>query len=160
MLPSRKYAKGITNIKKDPYVSYIPIKITQYTIPEAEAFNLLGERNSNPKKKQNFVNPVTHIKSRVTFTIMTDDVKLPVHNLPVELVNHLKIIHGSTFLPIINCDFLQTRHRDLVKIMPQNNTVNITLQYSPISIGKLRLLLHVEATMQNLKNSWIFLIKM
>lgn len=35
--------------------------------------------------------------------------------------------------------------------MPQNNTVNITLQYSPISIGKLRLLLHVEATMQNLK---------
>lgn len=35
--------------------------------------------------------------------------------------------------------------------MPHNNTVNITLQYSPISIGKLRLLLHVEATMQNLK---------
>lgn len=151
MLPSRKYAKSITNIQKDPYVSYIPIKMTQYTIPEAEAFNLLGERNSNPKKKQNFVNPVTHIKSRVTFTIMTDDVKLPVHNVPAELVNHLKIIQGRTFLPIINYDFLQTRHRDLVKIMPQNNTVNITLQYSPISIGKLRLLLHVEATMQNLK---------
>lgn len=35
--------------------------------------------------------------------------------------------------------------------MPQNNTVNITLQYSPISIGKLRLLLHVETSMQNLK---------
>lgn len=66
--------------------------MTQYTIPEAEAFNLLGERNSNPKKKQNFVNPVTHIKSRVTFTIMTDDVKLPVHNVPVELVDHLKYI--------------------------------------------------------------------
>lgn len=40
----------------------------------------------------------------------------------------------------------------MVKIIPQNDTVNITLQYSPVSLGKLRLLLHVEATMQSLKN--------
>lgn len=61
-------------------------------------------------------------------------------------------MHGRTFLPIVNCDFLQTRHHDLVRIVPQNNTANITLQYSPISLGKLRLLLHVKATMQSLKS--------
>lgn len=148
---SKKYEKNI-NIQKDPYVSSITIKMTQYKVPEAEAFNLLSEKHSDLKKKQNLINPVTHIKSRVTFTIMTDDIKLPVHNVPIELVNHLKIIQGKTFLPIVNCDFLQTRHHDLMRVMPQNNTVNITLQYSPISISKLRLLLHVEATMQNLKN--------
>lgn len=65
---------------------------------------------------------------------------------------YFRIIQGKTFLPIVNCDFLQTRHHDLMRIVPQNNTINITLQYSPISISKLRLLLHVEATMQNLKN--------
>lgn len=35
--------------------------------------------------------------------------------------------------------------------MPQNDTINITFQYSPISIGKLRLLLHLEAAVKNLK---------
>nr|XP_034193199.1 uncharacterized protein LOC117610209 isoform X3 [Osmia lignaria]XP_034193200.1 uncharacterized protein LOC117610209 isoform X3 [Osmia lignaria] len=139
--------------QRDPYVSYTSIKMTQYMVPEAEVFNLLGEKESRVKKKKtNSMQPVTHLKSRVTFTIMTDDAKLPVNNVPMELVNHLKIIHGKTFLPIVKCDFLQTRHHDLVKIMPQNDTVNITLQYSPVSLGKLRLLLHVEATMQSLKN--------
>lgn len=36
--------------------------------------------------------------------------------------------------------------------MPQNNTLNITLQYYPISLGKLRLILLVKTAMQNLKN--------
>ncbi|XP_076168392.1 lipid scramblase CLPTM1L [Ptiloglossa arizonensis] len=150
---SKKYRKSIIDIQKDPYTSYAAIKLTQYIIPEAEAFNLLGNKDADTnKKKQQFVHPVTHITSRVTFGIMTDDVKLPVHNVPMELVHHLKIIHGSTFLPIINNDFLQTRHRDLMKVMPQNNTLNITLQYYPISLGKLRLILLVKTAMQNLKN--------
>ncbi|XP_017793089.1 PREDICTED: cleft lip and palate transmembrane protein 1-like protein [Habropoda laboriosa] len=150
---SKKYGKSVLDTQKDPYVSYTVIKMTQYTIPEAEAFNLLGKKSLDPKRKiQNLANPVTHIKSHVTFTVMTDDVNLPVLNVPMELVNHLKIIQGRTFLPIVNYDFLQTRYRDLVKIMPHNNTVNITLQYSPISLGKLRLLLHVEPIMQSLKD--------
>ncbi|CAK9828707.1 Lipid scramblase CLPTM1L [Anthophora retusa] len=148
---SKQNKKSIVNAQKDPYITYTAIRMTQYIIPEAEAFNLLGEKSLDPKEKiRNLENPVTHIKSRVTFTIMTDDVNLPVHNVPMELVNHLKIIQGRTFLPIVYHDFLQSRYRDLVKIMPRNNTVNITLEYSPISLGKLRLLLHMEDTMQNL----------
>ncbi|CAL7941054.1 unnamed protein product [Xylocopa violacea] len=150
---SKKYGKDVINTPKESYQSSIAIKMTQYEVPEAETFNLLGDKSSNSKKnKQSLVNPVTHIKSRVTFTIMTDDVKLPADNVPVELANHLRVIQGNTFLPIVTCDFLQTRHRDLVKVMPQNTTMNVTLQYSPISIENLRLLLLVEATMQNLKN--------
>ncbi|XP_043262875.1 cleft lip and palate transmembrane protein 1-like protein [Colletes gigas] len=151
----REDNKSIVDIQKDPYASYTAIKLTRHVIPEAEAFNLLSDKDEDTKKKkkkENFVHPVTHIRPRVTFTIMTDDVKLPVHNVPMELVNHLKIMHGRTFLPIVNDDFLQIRHHDLVKVMPQNNTINITLQYSPISYGRLRLMLHVEATMQSLKN--------
>lgn len=30
--------------------------------------------------------------------------------------------------------------------------MNITIVYSPISLGKLRLILHVQAAMENLKN--------
>lgn len=57
-----------------------------------------------------------------------------------------------TFLPIVNCDFLQTRHRDLKQITLQNYTMNVAVEYSPVSLGKLRLVLHVQATMENLKN--------
>lgn len=39
-----------------------------------------------------------------------------------------------------------------MEIMPHNNTINVTLRYSPISIGKLRLLLHVEVTLPKLKS--------
>lgn len=55
-------------------------------------------------------------------------------------------------MPIVNCDILQTRHRDLKRITPQNSTMNVTVEYSPVSLGKLRLVLHVQATMENLKN--------
>lgn len=71
--------------------------MTQYKVPEAEAFNLLSEKHSELKKKQNLISPVTHIKSRVTFTIMTDDIKLPIHNVPIELVNHLKYVNINNF---------------------------------------------------------------
>ncbi|KZC06952.1 PREDICTED: cleft lip and palate transmembrane protein 1-like protein [Dufourea novaeangliae] len=149
---SNKHRESIMDVEKDPYISYTAIEMTQYVIPKAEAINLLGEKDSNAKKKkETFLHPVTHIKSRITFTIMTDDIKLPVHNVPAELIHHLKIVQGRTFLPIVKNDFLQTRHSDLVRLMPHNNTVNMTLQYSPISLGKLRMLLHVEGSMQTMK---------
>lgn len=66
--------------------------MTQYIVPEAEAFKLLGENNRDAKKvnSQIVVRPVSHMKSRVTFTIMTDNVMLPIYDMPVELVNHIK----------------------------------------------------------------------
>lgn len=77
-------------------MSYATIKMTQYTVPAAEAFNLLGEKDRDTKrKKEKVVRPVTHIKSRVTFTLMTDDVQLPVHNVPMELISHLKYVNNS-----------------------------------------------------------------
>ena len=122
-------------------------------VPEAEAFKLLGKKNSSFQKANEIaVRLVSHIKSRVTFTIMTDNIMLPVYSMPTELMNHIKIIGKQTFLPIVNYDFLQTRHRDLQRITLQNDTMNVTIEYSPVSLGKLRLVLHVQATMENLKN--------
>ncbi|XP_003707777.2 lipid scramblase CLPTM1L [Megachile rotundata] len=150
---SKTFGKNIMDARKDSYVSYTSIKMTEYMVPEAETFSLLGEKKSDTRKeKKILMQPVTFVRSHATFTIMTDDIKLPVTNVPMELVNHLKIIHGRTFLPIVKCDFLQSRHRDLVRIMPQNDTINITLHYSPISLGKLRLMLQVETTMLSIKN--------
>lgn len=74
-------------------MSYIVIKMTQYTIPKAETFNLLGEKNKALRRKQSLIDPIAHIKSHVTFTIMTNDISLPMHNIPMELINQLKYVN-------------------------------------------------------------------
>ncbi|KAI4477296.1 hypothetical protein M0804_012886 [Polistes exclamans] len=147
-----KQVKSFKELQKDLLMAYTTIKLTQYSVPEAEVFNLLGERDVSERTKKKYVHPVTHIKSKVTFTIMTEDIKFPTDGVPMELIHDLRIINGNKFLPIINYDFLQTRHRDLLQISPQNKTVNVFLMYTPITLGKLRLILHVEAAMQSLKN--------
>ncbi|XP_024872551.1 cleft lip and palate transmembrane protein 1-like protein [Temnothorax curvispinosus] len=154
--PSVKRSRTFVDLQKDIFTSYTAIKMTQYVVPEAEAFKLLGDKSHGHGTKkvtsQIIVRPVSHVKSRVTFTIMTDNVMLPIYGMPAELVNHIKIIGKRTFLPIVTCDFLQTRHRDLKRITPQNYTTNVAVEYSPVSLGKLRLVLHVQATMENLRN--------
>ncbi|EZA62575.1 hypothetical protein DMN91_005507 [Ooceraea biroi] len=150
---STKQDKSFVGLLNDMFTSYATIKMSQYIVPEAETFKLLGEKDFTVKKpKENVVHPVSHIKSRVTFTIMTDNVMLPAYSMPAELMDHIKIIGKQTFLPIVACDFLQTRHRDLQRITMQNNTMNVTVEYSPVTLGKLRLVLHVQAAMENLKN--------
>lgn len=152
--PSVKQDRTFVDLQKDLFTSYTTIKMTQYIVPEAEAFKLLGDKNDEEEEanSQFITRPVSHIKSRVTFTIMTDNVLLPIYDIPAEFVNRIKIIGKRTFLPIVNCDFLRTRHRDLKRITPENNTINVTVEYSPVSLGKLRLMLHAQATMESLKN--------
>lgn len=85
-------------ILQDIFTSYTTIKMTQYTVPEAEAFKLLSEKSPTTKKtKEIAVRPVSHIKSRVTFTIMTDNIMLPVYSIPAELMNHIKYIYMNFY---------------------------------------------------------------
>lgn len=66
------------------------IELTQYSVPEAKVFNLLGEQDVTVRKKEKYVHPITHIKSKVTFTIMTEDIGFPKDSVPVELINDLR----------------------------------------------------------------------
>lgn len=63
----------------------------------------------------------------------------------------IRVTRDGTFLPIIKYDFLQTRHNDLVRITRDNETMDARIIYTPVSLGKLRLVLHVEAAMQGFK---------
>ena len=74
-------------------VTYTMVPFTVHQIPEAETFNLLGEGKTDEKEKKNdakdkSVNrekPVTHLRSKITFSIMTDDVEMPIKEIPGEL---------------------------------------------------------------------------
>ncbi|XP_008204227.1 cleft lip and palate transmembrane protein 1-like protein [Nasonia vitripennis] len=131
------------------------VRFNEFVVPQAETFNLLGDDENyggkKQKKKSTMHQPVSHIKSRLTFTIMTDDIKLPINDFPIELSNTAKITQDRKFLPLVHYNFLYTRFKDLVKITQKMHSTNVTVQYTPISIGKLRLILHLQAAMQNFK---------
>ncbi|XP_029168728.1 cleft lip and palate transmembrane protein 1-like protein [Nylanderia fulva] len=150
---SVKQHRSFSDLQKDIFTSYTTIKMTRYRVPEADAFKLLGKKDFNVRKTNEIaVRLVSHIKSRVTFTIMTDNIMLPVYDIPIELMNHIKIIGKQTFLPIVNYDSLQMRHRNLQQITLHNDTMNITIEYSPVSLGKLRLMLQVQESIDSLQS--------
>ena len=61
-----------------PQTSYVLTRLTQFHIPEAETFNLLGAEEGGEQEKPKVAvdrsRPVTHLRSRVILSVMTDQV--------------------------------------------------------------------------------------
>ncbi|XP_069672324.1 lipid scramblase CLPTM1L [Periplaneta americana] len=143
-------------LKQESMAVYTRIRLTQYHIPEASTFKLL-EGSSETKPNSNGVREqkqteqrVTHLKSRVTFNILTDDITLPSKDLPPEIARLLAVTSKMEFLPVVVYDFLNNRLRDLIHITNNHSSIDIMFLYSPISIGKLRLMLHVETALRSI----------
>ncbi len=81
----------------DPQATFSMVAFTQHHVPEAETFNLLGdskggkEEEEEAKKAQKREadrrgqKPVTHLRSKMTVSMMTDEVRMPVKEVPPEL---------------------------------------------------------------------------
>lgn len=69
---------------------YTRIKLTQFAVPKAETFNLLGENNKNPSIKKNRGKTISHLRSKVTFIIVTDTNELPNNKVPFEIRNSIR----------------------------------------------------------------------
>ncbi|KAG0722035.1 Cleft lip and palate transmembrane protein 1-like protein [Chionoecetes opilio] len=121
--------------------------LTEYQVPAASTFTLLGEDNTqaqkekeNKEQQQNKQHhtaqkAVTHFQSQVTFNILTDPVGLPRQDLPYDLGHALRLDSRGRYLPILHVDTLSARTRDLVEVTPDLTHTNLTLKYFPISTG-------------------------
>jgi hypothetical protein len=123
------------------------IALTKHHIPEAETFQLLGDEEessaskviSSTDNKQPRI-PVVHIRSKIKVSIMTEDIGLPRNELPPELYHLVRMANnGKNYLPLVFFDELSMRIRDLNKLNNTETPVNFTIDYSPISFGKVRL---------------------
>uniref|UniRef100_A0A6M2DY50 Lipid scramblase CLPTM1L n=1 Tax=Xenopsylla cheopis TaxID=163159 RepID=A0A6M2DY50_XENCH len=129
------------------------IKLTQYALPQAAYYNLFSEQpdeKDNIKNLQN-VKPVTHLKAKISFTMLVDDIEIIGEDIPFELTRLLRANSKREFLPIVKHDFLHNRLRDLIEVTPDIQKINFTVSYIPISIGRLRLLLHAESALLSMK---------
>ncbi|PSN48282.1 Cleft lip and palate transmembrane protein 1-like protein [Blattella germanica] len=158
--PKRKQESwDFWSLRQEGLAVYTRIKLTQYHVPEASTFKLLeggisglknDQKSQTKKPAQERLQKVTHLKSRVTFNILAEDISLPRQNMPPELIRLLSVTQQMEYLPIVQYDFLNNRLSDLIHITDNDTAVDISLIYNPISIGKLRLMLHVETALHSI----------
>ncbi|VBB29846.1 unnamed protein product [Acanthocheilonema viteae] len=127
------------------------VRITTYQIPQAETFRLITEAEEKRKRSKEASRsvdqlreegiPVTHFRSKLPLTIVAESPKFDLYALPGEIYQHMQFFHrdGQTYYwPIFYVDELSFLTKDLI-------------QYRPISIGKLRLLITAQASLDQLK---------
>lgn len=132
-----------------PHSSYTLTKLTQFAIPEAETFNLLSEETGDkPKVERDRSRPVTHLRSKLTLSLMTDQLSMSIRQVPGEIGQVMQLTKDRRqFLPILYVDELTMRLKDLVIVNSTDKESSITVAYRPISLGKLRLFLQFTSAL-------------
>jgi len=132
-----------------PSTSYTLTKLTQFAIPEAETFNLLSEETGDkPKVERDRSKPVTHLRSKLTLSLMTDQLSMSIRQVPGEIGQVMQLTKDrKQFLPILYVDELTMRLKDLVIVNSTDKESSITVAYRPISLGKLRLFLQFTSAL-------------
>lgn len=141
------------SLKNNGATVHQKIRLTEYELPKATTFNLLGEsanQHTSNQQKENY-QMITHIRTKIFITIMTEQFLVSVAEIPPELSRHIRINHKNEFLPIMQADFLKSRHHDLLEISTRSTNFTLEFNYSPIGIGRFKLLAHVEQAMRTLK---------
>lgn len=131
----------------NPETSYMLTRLTQHSIPEAETFNLLGE-DAKPGKVVDRSRTVTHLRSRMVISLMSDQVSMAPRDVPVELAHVINLTKDKKkYKPILFVDELTMRLRDLRAVNSTDTNSDIEILYQPISFGKLRLFLQFSAAL-------------
>lgn len=125
---------------------YRRMQLTKHAVPADKVFHLLSQKKSSDLSKS----PVTHVKSFVEFNMLTDVEKFPKMEIPYELYYYFRITSRNEFLPIVTYNIFNDRNMYLKEITPSTQQVEITFKYAPISYGKLRLQIHVEASFKSI----------
>merc|ERR1719481_951536 len=134
------------NVISQPETTYSLTKLTQFAVPEAETSNLLGQEEeeikTKDKKPLDRSKPVTHVRSRLVISLMTDQLNLDPRNIPGEIAGTMQLSQDrSAYLPLLYIDELTMRQRDLVLVNKTDKAADVKFVYRPISFGKLRLFL-------------------
>lgn len=125
---------------------YTRVPMTQYLVPASATYQLLTGSISERK-----IRPVTHIKSQVYMNILTSITSFPQRGIPAELQPLLSLSSRGEFLPIVHYDILNDRIRNLKEVDRNMSSIEMKLTYTPISIGRLRLMLHVNSAFKSLR---------
>ncbi|XP_068158170.1 lipid scramblase CLPTM1L [Drosophila tropicalis] len=139
------------------------LSLTDYMVPRAEAFQLLGDAENTKTKKLKETDkdsestgstrsskPTTHLRSNVYVSLLTDLFSVSQPDVPPELAPLIRVNRMQQILPILQTDTFNTRLKDLVAISRNTTEFTFSFHYKPVGVGKLRLMLLMEHATQAL----------
>ncbi|XP_075216935.1 lipid scramblase CLPTM1L [Lycorma delicatula] len=147
VLPRMYTVENWSDASTAPDSVHTRTSITHYQLPNSGTYQLLTGTSPGQSLK-----PVSHMKTSITFNLLTGLSTLPQKSVPGEVVQLLKFSSRNEFLPIIYYNFLNDRLRNLEEIKHNSSVMDVTFYYSPIAIGKLRLMIHVESAFLSLRS--------
>ncbi|KAK7080919.1 Cleft lip and palate associated transmembrane protein 1 [Halocaridina rubra] len=140
------------SVVNDDFSVYAFAPMTQYHVPDASTFNLLGKDETVKSKHSDKWLPVSHVHSQIVFNVLIDAISLPRYSVPADIGHSLKLTSTGHYLPVLYVDMLSMRLRNLVKVDTTTREVNVTFKYAPISFGKFRLWRQFEAALKPMSN--------
>lgn len=131
------------------------VSLTQYVVPKEATFNLLNDENpsKDPKTKKKTASSLrtkTHIKTKVFLTMLTDRASMSPQDIAPELARMVRVSRKSEFLPMIQSNVLKERFNHLIEVTKNTTELEVELSYTPSSVGKFRLIAHIENAMGQL----------
>lgn len=129
------------------------VSLTQYIVPKEATFNLLNEENPNNAQRTKStanIKTKTHIKSKVFVTILTDRASMSPQDIVPELARMVRVSRKHEFLPMLQSNILKERFNYLVEVTKNTTEMDVEVNYSPSSVGKFRLIAHIENAMGQL----------
>eukprot|EP00118_Oscarella_pearsei_P001954 m.8995 g.8995 ORF g.8995 m.8995 type:complete len:531 (+) comp21015_c0_seq1:75-1667(+) len=136
---------------RSEYTSYVIVPLTQYAVKEAEVISLLsGSDDSTPNKSADEI--VSHWRPKLVTHVMNPSIAFSAtKGYPGELVGHVRFTSNGKYLPILYVDQLGVMLRQLQPINENSTEMALEIQYSPISVGKLRMWLAMQKSLELFK---------
>lgn len=139
-------------------------QMTAYQVPQAEAFNLMSGNNHideedeaaarSSKQLRESGTPVTHFRSVLPLTVVSETPKFDLNRMSGEIFQKMDFFHkdgASYYWPIFYIDELSFRTKDLIQVKPEDKSVIMKIYYRPLSIGKFRFLVNIDASLSQFK---------
>lgn len=129
------------------------VSLTQFVVPKEATFNLLNEENPSINKKlktSQTLKTKTHIKTKVFLTMLTDKSSMSPQDVTPELARLTRVSRKNEFLPMMQSNVLKEKFTYLIEVTRNTTSIDLELNYSPSSVGKFRLIAHIENAMSQL----------
>lgn len=125
--------------------------LTTHMVPRPDVVNLMTRNESAQAAPRE--DPVTHWRSQLTLSVMADAVSLDPRAVPAELMPYFTKSSRDKhhYLPILYVDELSNRIKDLVVVQSSVGTLPLSVHFSPISLSRLRLWLHMQHAIESLQ---------
>uniref|UniRef100_A0A1L8D907 Lipid scramblase CLPTM1L n=1 Tax=Nyssomyia neivai TaxID=330878 RepID=A0A1L8D907_9DIPT len=140
----------IWNRRRDDLAVIHRIPLTEHVVPKHTTFNLITDDGQKVPAKPN-QRPVSHLRTKIYFGILADDITLSQYDIPAEMSGLVRVTKHNEFLPVFQNDILKHRYDDLVEVVRGMESFPLEVTYSPVGIGKFRLIAHVSHAMRSLE---------